>query len=126
MTEIIDFCKAKKDADKARSDHFATVDIYMNADNSETWAQVDNVGMQDIDPSWHRFMAGQLRRLAWIADGMAAAEEGSETAPIATVSIFEDSKISVTWNDDKIITQEQIDWLRDQLIASVKQVDIQT
>lgn len=116
---IIDFAKVKSDADKSRSHHFVSLDVYLNADNSEVWAAVTNVDEQDIDASWHNFVADLLRRLAWFSDSMAADIGGEHGKPIASVSVFESSRISTRWADDMVITSEQVEWVRDQMLSGV-------
>lgn len=116
---IIDFAKVKSDADKSRSHHFMSLDVYLNADNSEVWAAVTNVDEQDIDASWHNFVADLLRRLAWFSDSMAADIGGEHGKPIASVSVFESSRISTRWADDMVITSEQVEWVRDQMLSGV-------
>lgn len=120
---IIDFAKAKSDADKSRSHHFVSLDVYLNADNSEVWAAVTNVDEQDIDASWHNFVADLLRRLAWLSDSMAADIGGEDGKPIASISVFEGSRISTRWADDLIITADQVEWVRGQMISGIDVIE---
>jgi hypothetical protein len=125
MAEVIDFAKAKADADKSRSAHFISLDVYLNSDNSEVWASVTNAGENDIDASWHNFVADLLRRLAWISDSMAA-EIGSEDGkPIASITAFERSRISTRWADDLVVTPEQVDWVRGQMQSGVDEIKVE-
>jgi hypothetical protein len=122
MGEIINFSDKKTAMDRDRSDHFLSLDLFMNSDTSELWARVDNAGEVDIDPEWHRFIAKQLRQLAWIADGMAARNEGTETAPIACVTVFEDSRVNTMHNDDMVETDRQADWVGEQLAIGCDEI----
>jgi hypothetical protein len=122
MGDIINFSDKKTAMDRDRSDHFVSLDLFMNSDTAELWASVDNVGEVDIDPDWHRFIADQLRRLAWMADGMAADAEGTESGPIASVTVFENARISTRWNDDLVNTTAQVDWIGEQLTSGVDEI----
>ena len=124
MTDnVIDFAKAKEDANRDRSVHIVSLDLYMNADNSAVWAAVSNVGQQDIDASWHTFIAGLLRQLAWISDHMASDKMGEGHAPIAAVSLFEDSRISTRWNDELVTGPAHVQWIRDQLMSGADEIE---
>tara|TARA_R110002072_G_scaffold49433_4_gene134378 strand:- start:22431 stop:22826 length:396 start_codon:yes stop_codon:yes gene_type:complete len=122
MGEIINFSDKKTAMDRDRSDHFVSLDLFMNSDTSDLWASVSNVGEVDIDPDWHRFIAGQLRHLAWIADGMAADADGTNSHPIASVTVFEDRRISTRWNDDLVNTAGQVGWVGEQLLSGVDEI----
>ena len=122
MSEVIDFSKAKAYVDRDKSHHIVSLDLYLNSDNSQPWASVTNVDEADIDPDWHRFIAAQLRQLAYIGEGMAAHEEGTQTAPVVSISLFEDSRISVIDNDDMIQTEEQLKWIEEQLMHGVDDI----
>lgn len=122
MADIINFHDKKTAMDRDRSDHFVSLDLFMSSDNSGLWASVSNVGEVDIDPGWHRFIADQLRRLAWIADGMAADAEGAQSGPVASVTVFENSRISTRWNDEIVCTASQIDWIGKQLLSGVDEI----
>jgi hypothetical protein len=122
MGDIVNFSDKKTAMDRDRSEHFVSLDLFMNSDTFELWASVDNVGEVDIDPEWHRFIAAQLRRLAWIADGMAAQEEGTDSAPVACVTVFENARISTRWNDDLVNTTAQVDWVGEQLNSGVDEI----
>jgi len=122
MAEIINFTKAKADADRDRSALIATVHVYMNEDSSETWAAVENVDMQDIDAGWHQFMADRLRQLAWISDGHASEQNQEIGPPIASVNIFEDRRISTRWNDDLVSNAGQVKWIREQLDSGADEI----
>ncbi len=124
MGEVIEFAKAKADADKDRSDHFASLHLYMNSDNSELWAEVDNVGEQNVDAGWHRFMADQLRCLAWLCDGIAEDRDNGGKAAIASINIFEDSRISTRWNEELIQTPEQIEWIKEHVLSGVDEISV--
>lgn len=124
MTDkIINFAKAKSDADKSRSHHFASLDVYLNADNSEVWASVTNVDEQDIDGSWHSFVADLLRRLAWLSDSMASDMQEGANQPVATIAIFENSRISTRWNSDIVETPNQVDWIRNQVQSGIDEIE---
>ena len=123
MSEVINFAKAKSDADKSRSHHFVTLDVYLNSDNSEVWADVTNVDEQDINGSWHTFVADLLRRLAWISDNMAADMGSEDGQPIASVTAFESSRVSTRWNDDIVQTKNQVDWLRRQTQSGIDGIE---
>ena len=123
MAEVIDFAKAKADADKGRSAHFISLDIYLNSDNSEVWASVTNTGENDIDASWHNCVADLLRRLAWISDSMAADMGGKDGRPVASVTVFESSRISTRWADDLVVTPEQVGWVRGQMQSGVDEIE---
>ena len=120
---VINFAKAKSDVNDAMSHHIVSLDLFLNSDNSMPWARVSNVDDADIDADWHRFIADQLRHLAWLADGMAAEIDGAKE-PIASVSIFEDSRISTRWNDDLVVTSDQVQWIRDQLQNGADQIEL--
>ncbi len=117
MGDIVDFHNEKASRKLDRSEHFLSLDLFMDVDTSALWARVDNVGEVDIDPDWHRFIAAQLRQLAWIADGMAARDEGTQSAPIACVTVFEDARVNTIHNDDAVKTAEQVKWIGDQLMV---------
>ena len=117
MGEVVDFHDERASRKAGRSEHLLSLDLFMDVDTSALWARVDNAGEVDIDPDWHRFIAAQLRQLAWIADGMAARGEGTQTAPIACVTVFEDSRVSTIHNDDMIKTEQQLGWVGDQLLV---------
>ena len=120
---IIDFCKVKSDINDKMSHHIVSLDLFINSDNSNPWARVSNVDEADIDADWHRFIADQLRHLAWIADGMAADIDGCQ-APIASVSVFDDSRISTRWNDALLTNSKHLDWVRTQLQSGADEVTI--
>ena len=120
--DVIDFAKAKADIDREKSHHIVSLDLYLNSDNSQPWASVTNIDEADIDPDWHRFIAAQLRQLAYIGEGMAAQDEGTKTAPVVAISIFEDSRISVIDNEDMIQTEEQLKWVEEQLMNGVDEI----
>jgi hypothetical protein len=122
MGEVISFKDKKTAADEGRSTHFLSLDLFINSDTSELWARVDNAGEADIDPEWHRFIAAQLRQLAWISDGMAARDEGTNTHPIASVTLFENSRISTRWNESLVISGAQADWIGEQLALGVDEI----
>ena len=122
MGEVVNFSDKKAAVDLDRSDHFLSLDLFLNADTSELWASVDNVGEVDVDPDWHRFIAGQLRRLAWIAESMASRDEGTKTSPIACVTVFEDSRVNTIHNDDMIKTIQQADWVGSQLAIGCEEI----
>jgi len=119
---VVDFCKVKSDIDVSMSHHIVSLDLFINSGNSMPWAKVSNVDEAEIDADWHRFIAGQLRHLAWLADGMAADIDGSQ-APIASVSIFEDRRISTRWNDDLVTSAEHLQWIRDQLQSGADEIE---
>jgi hypothetical protein len=123
MSDIIDFAKAKADADKSRSAHFISLDVYINSDNSEVWAAVSNAGENDIDASWHSFVADQLRRLAWLSDGMACSIDKTVGQPIASIVVFKDSRISTRWNEDLVQTPAQVQWIREQANSGVDEIE---
>jgi hypothetical protein len=123
MGEIISFSDKKTSMDHDRSHHFVSLDLFMNSDNCGLWAKVDNIGEVDIDPEWHRFIASQLRALAWMADGMAAEAEGTQTNPIASITVFEDSRISTRWNAGLVNTKAQVDWIEEQIVDGIKEID---
>jgi len=123
MAEVIDFAKAKADADKSRSAHFISLDVYLNSDNSEVWASVTNVDENDIDAGWHNFVADLLRGLAWISDSMAADMGSEEGRPVASVTAFESSRISTRWADDLVVTPEQVDWVRGQMQSGADEIE---
>ena len=123
MTDVIDFAKAKADADKSRSAHFISLDVYLNSDNSEVWASVTNVGENDLDASWHSFVADLLRRLAWISDSMAADMGGEDGRPVASVTAFESNRISTRWADDLVVTAEQVEWARGQMQSGIDEIE---
>lgn len=123
MSDVIDFAKAKSDADKSRSAHFVSLDVYFNSDNSEVWASVTNVDEQELDASWHTFVADTLRRLAWISDSMAADMDSTLGRPVANIAIFEDTRISTRWNDEIVETPDQLDWIRNQAQSGVDEID---
>ena len=123
MSDVIDFAKAKADADKSRSAHFISLDVYLNSDSSEVWASVTNVDEQDIDAGWHSFVADLLRSLAWISDSMAAELGGENGRPIASVTAFESSRISTRWADDLIVTAGQVEWVRDQMQSGIDEIE---
>ena len=124
MSEVIDFAKAKSDADKSRSTLFVSLDVYFNSDNSEVWASVSNAGEHDTDASWHTFVADTLRKLAWLSDGMAASMDSTIGHPIASITVFEDSRISTRWSYDLVQTPEQIEWIREQMQAGVDEIEL--
>lgn len=121
MGEVVEFAKAKSDADRDRSHHIVSLDVFMNADNSETWASVTEVDMQEMDADWHRFIAERLRALAWLADGMAA-EMSGEGAPVASVNVFDDTRILTRWNDDLVQTDAQVQWVKDQFAHGAEEI----
>lgn len=123
MSDVIDFAKAKADADKSRSAHFVSLDVYLNSDNSEVWAAVTNVDEQDIDAPWHNFVADLLRRLAWISDSMAADMGGEDGRPVASVTAFESSRISTRWADDLVVTAEHVEWARGQMQSGIDEIE---
>lgn len=124
MTDnVIDFFQSKSDAAKSRSHHFLSLDVYLNSDNSEVWAAATNVDEQDIDASWHTFVADLLRRLAWISDSMAADMGGEDGKPIASITAFECSRTSTRWADDLVITAEQVEWVRRQVQAGIDEIE---
>jgi hypothetical protein len=115
---VINFAKAKEDADKQNSDLVMTLHVY-RAPNSEIWASVENISAECVDASWYTFSADLLRKLAWLADGMAA-DEGSDIGhPIASVVLFESSRISTRWNDGLVKNISQIEWIRSQMDCGV-------
>ena len=123
MSDVIDFAKAKTDADKSRSAHFISLDVYLNSDNSEVWASVTNVDKSDLDASWHSFVADLLRRLAWISDIMAADMGVEDGRPIASVTAFESSRISTRWADNLVVTAEQDEWVRRQMQSGIDEIE---
>ena len=123
MSDVIDFAKAKADADKSRSAHFISLDVYLNSDNSEVWASVTNVDESDLDASWHSFVADLLRRLAWISDSMAADMVGEDGRPVASVTAFESGRISTRWADDLVVTAEQVEWVRGQMQLGIDEIE---
>lgn len=123
MDNIIDFAKARSDADKSRSTHFVSLDVYINSDSSEVWAAVSNVGENEIDAGWHSFVADQLRKLAWLSDVMAAGMGGEGGRPIASVTAFAGSRISTRWADDLVVTKEQVEWVRGQMQCGVDEIE---
>ena len=124
MSEVIDFARAKADADKSRSTLFVSLDVYLNADNSEVWASVTNIDEQDIDGSWHTFVADLLRKLAWLSDGMASTKDATIGQPIANIAVFADSRISTRWGENSVQTPEQIEWIRRQSQSGVDEIEI--
>ena len=122
MGDIVNFSDKKTAMDLDRSDHFVSLDLFINPDTSDLSANVSNVGEVDVDPEWHRFIADQLRRLAWIADGMAADADLTESHPIASVTVFEDSRISTRWNGDLVNTADQVGWIGEQLLSGVDEI----
>lgn len=123
MSDVIDFAKAKTDADKSRSAHFISLDVYLNSDNSEVWASVTNVDEQDLDASWHSFVADLLRRLAWISESMAADMGGDDGRPVASVTAFESSRINTRWADDLVVTAEHVEWVRGQIQSGIDEIE---
>ena len=124
MTEVIDFARYKADADKSRSTLFVSLDVYLNADNSEVWASVTNIDEQDINGSWHTFVADLLRKLAWLSDGMATAKDNAIGQPVANIAVFADSRISTRWDEEVVQTPEQIEWIRGQAQSGVDEIEI--
>jgi len=75
MADVIDFAKAKADADKSRSAHFISLDVYLNSDNSEVWAsgrqlltlakmtstQAGTILLQTYCVGWRGFLKAWLR-----------------------------------------------------------------
>ena len=123
MSDVIDFAKAKADADKSRSTLFVSLDVYLNSDNSEVWASVTNVDEQDIDASWHNFVADLLRRLAWLSDGMGSDLNGEHGRPIASITAFEDARVSTRWANDLVVTKEQVGWVRSQMQLGADEIE---
>jgi len=118
---IIDFFKAKSDVNEKMSHHIVSLDLFLNSDNSMPWARVSNVDEAEVDADWHRFIADQLRHLAWISDGMAADMDG-EGRPIAAVSVFDDRRISTRWNDDLVNAENQVKWVRNQVLSGIDEI----
>ena len=118
---VVDFFKAKSDVNERMSHHIVSLDVFLNSDNAMPWARVSNVDDADIDADWHRFIADQLRHLAWMADGIAAEIDG-EGAPVASISIFDDRRISTRWNDDLVKTSGQVDWVREQARSGLDEI----
>ena len=123
MDNIIYFAKIKSDADKSRSAHFVSLDVYLNSDNSEVWASVTNAGENDIDASWYSFVADLLRRLAWSTESMAADMGSEDGRPVASVTAFESSSISTRWADDLVVTAEQLEWVRGQMQCGLDEIE---
>lgn len=118
---VINFAGYKADAEIQRSESIAKLELFLNADNSRPWARVTELDQQDLDAGWHRFIAGQLRQLAWISECMAAEMDG-EGLPVGSVTMFDDSRIVTQWNDDLIKTEEQVQWVLDQLGHSMETI----
>jgi hypothetical protein len=123
MSEVIDFARAKADADKSRSTLFVSLDVYLNADNSEVWASVTNIDEQDIDGSWHTFVADLLRKLAWLSDGMASERDATIGQPVANIALFADSRISTRWDENIVQTHEQVEWIQKQSQSGVDEIE---
>ena len=123
MNDVIDFAKAKADADKSRSTLFVSLDVYLNADNSEVWASVTNVDEQELDAWWHTFIADLLRKLAWLSDGMAADKGSEHGQPVLSITAFESSRISTRWSGDLVRTEAQVEWARGQMQSGIDEID---
>lgn len=124
MTDnVIDFARYKKDADHEKSEHIGTLDLYRNHESGEVWAAVSNVDHESIDAEWNTAIADHLRQLAWLADCEAAKLSG-DGEPVASVSIFDDRRISTRWNDDLIFNEAQVDWVREQLSHGADEIDV--
>lgn len=125
MSDIIDFAESKAIRDRSRSCHFVSLDLFYD-ENFQVWASVTNVDTQDVDADWHRHVAQMLRKLAWIADGQASKIDNTATAPIASMTIFEDARISTIDNDDLLQTRQQVGWVRDQFNHGVDEIETNT
>lgn len=122
MALIINFSDKKAAMNRDKSEHFVSLDLFLESGTKELWASVSNVGEVDADPDWHRFIADQLRRLAWISDGMAADADGTKSHPIASVTVFEHSRISTRWNDDLVNTEDHVGWIGEQLLSGADEI----
>jgi len=121
MSNVVDFFESKAIRDRSRSCHFVSLDLFYD-ENFQVWASVTNVDMQDVDADWHRHVAHMLRKLAWVSEGQASNMDGTATAPIASITVFEDARVSTIYNDDLLQTVEQVNWVRDQLNHGVDEI----
>mgnify|MGYP000109023775 CR=1 FL=1 len=122
MGDIIDFNNHKVTNKEDTSEYLLSLDMFTDPNTSEIWARISDAGDIDIDAEWLSSFATQLRQLAWITDGMAAKEANNESAPIACITVFEDTRVNTMHNDDKVETLEQVDWISDQLGLGCDQI----
>ncbi len=120
MAEVIDFAERKAIKDQDRSCHYVSLDVFID-ENFLPWARVSNIDMQDMDADWHRHISELLRRLAWISDEMAAAEDGRERA-VASITAFDSGRVHAIDNDDLVQTAEQVDWISEQMELGVAEI----
>lgn len=116
MTNVIEFSKYKKEPDEEQR---WIVDLSIFESERQTSARIIDANMDDEDQSLgdrYRYIADRLDDLAFIFRQYAEAENPSERgAVIATATIFEDSTVRVRTDENKVVTDEQKEWVKRRL-----------
>lgn len=115
MTNVIEFSKYKKEPDEEQR---WIVDLSIFESERQTSARIIDANMDDEDQSLgdrYRYIADRLDDLAFIFRQYAEAENPSERgAVIATATIFEDSTVRVRTDENKVVTDEQKEWVKER------------
>lgn len=112
MSNVIEFSKYKKEPDEEQR---WIVDLSIFESERQTSCRIIDANLDDEDQSHgdrYRYIADRLDDLAFIFRQYAEAENPSERgAVIATALIFEDSTVRVRTDENKVVTDEQKDWV---------------
>jgi len=113
VTNIIEFSKYKKEPDEEQR---WIVDLSIFESDRQTSAKIIDANLDDEDQSHgdrYRYIADRLDDLSFIFRQYAEAENPSDRgAVIATATIFEDSTVRVRTDENKVVTDEQKEWVK--------------
>lgn len=113
MTNVIEFSKYKKEPDEEQR---WIVDLSIFESDRQTSAKIIDANLDDEGQSHgdrYRYIADRLDDLAFIFRQYAEAENPSEQgAVIATAIVFEDSTVRVRTDENKVVTDEQREWVK--------------
>lgn len=123
MTNVIEFSKYKKEPDEEQR---WIVDLSIFESDRQTSCRIIDASLDDqgLDlADQYRYVADRLDDLAFIFRQYAEAETPSEKgAVIATAIIFEDSTVRVRTDENKVVTDEQKEWVKERF-DDAKSVD---
>lgn len=125
MSNVIEFSKYKKDPDEEQR---WIVDLSIFESDRQTSCRILDANMDDEDQSHgdrYRYIADRLDDLAFIFRQYAEAENPSERgAAIATAIVFEDSTVRVRTDENKVVTDEQKEWVRSRFDDAKETVEL--
>jgi len=115
MNNVVEFSKYKKEPDEQPR---WIVDLSIFESDRQTSARIIDANTEDDDQDTgdrYRLIADRLDDLSFIFRQYAEQESASELGQvIATVTVFENSTVRVRTDENKIVTREQKDWVKER------------